>query len=289
MENLYDILNVNKNASPNDIKSAYKKLALKYHPDKNSDDTTNKFIQIKTAYEILKDPHKRKQYDATILDVNFHNNLYDYIKKFFVDTSPEYKNIIDSFTNKYYKSEEDQLRQDINNLNINNIFENINKINKYLPSTITKKISFLDKYLNNTVLITILEQSYDIPLYNPQHILVIDNKNITVNIEYDQDPQFKELNDSNLLIVHSISLYKFLYGGQLSIKHLDGEIIDLQFSGFIESVPIMMLPNKGLPKIVNDQVIRGNLHVYFVIEGINDGLVNDYTKKVKEIIGNLFN
>jgi len=62
MKDYYKILNCSKDASDNDIKKAYKKLALKYHPDKNNNDDT-KFKEITEAYEILSDKQKRTSYD----------------------------------------------------------------------------------------------------------------------------------------------------------------------------------------------------------------------------------
>lgn len=60
----YKILGVSKNASPADIKRAYRKLSLKYHPDKNpSEDASSKFAEIAAAYDVLSDPDKRKTYD----------------------------------------------------------------------------------------------------------------------------------------------------------------------------------------------------------------------------------
>lgn len=60
----YDVLGINKNASKDEIRKAYRKLARKYHPDVNKEEgATDKFKEAKEAYETLNDENKRAQYD----------------------------------------------------------------------------------------------------------------------------------------------------------------------------------------------------------------------------------
>lgn len=61
----YDILGISKGASDDEIKKAYRKLAMKYHPDRNPDnkEAEEKFKDINEAYQVLSDPQKKSQYD----------------------------------------------------------------------------------------------------------------------------------------------------------------------------------------------------------------------------------
>lgn len=70
MKNYYDILGLEQSATNEEIKKAYRKLSLKFHPDKNDNDTyfSDMFKSITEAYEILNDSVKRKEYDRSLLD-----------------------------------------------------------------------------------------------------------------------------------------------------------------------------------------------------------------------------
>jgi len=63
-KDFYEILGVARNATPDEIKNAYRKLVMKYHPDVNKEkDSTDKMTQINEAYDVLSDPKKKQKYD----------------------------------------------------------------------------------------------------------------------------------------------------------------------------------------------------------------------------------
>jgi curved DNA-binding protein CbpA len=63
--NPYRVLGVSRHATENEIRSAFKKLSLKYHPDRGGEEAADKYAKIVNAYELLKNPQRKRQYDLT--------------------------------------------------------------------------------------------------------------------------------------------------------------------------------------------------------------------------------
>jgi curved DNA-binding protein len=80
-KSLYETLGVSENASADEIKRAYRKLARKYHPDINKDpEAEEKFKEINAAYEVLSDPEKKRQYDQFGDQIFGGQNFHDFAR-----------------------------------------------------------------------------------------------------------------------------------------------------------------------------------------------------------------
>jgi DnaJ-class molecular chaperone len=134
-KNPYKILGVEKNATVDEIKKAYRKLSLKHHPDRNnnSNESTIKFQAISAAYETLVDPAKRAAYDNPINNSGFNMPFPPGFNVFRMDTDGGNVDI-----NSFLKSFMSEIN--INNMNHPNVFHpfhhNLNK-----PSPIIKNLS----------------------------------------------------------------------------------------------------------------------------------------------------
>ncbi len=107
MKDYYRILDIQFNAHSEDIKRAYRKLALKYHPDQNHNASAEeKFIEIREAYEMLRDEQKRKLYNAMYMAhfMNKARNLNTYQQRPYTHATPPHS----PFTTSYKSSTSQQ-------------------------------------------------------------------------------------------------------------------------------------------------------------------------------------
>ncbi len=145
MKDYYNILNINKKATKEEIKAAYKKLALKYHPDKNQtkkEEAEEKFKEVSEAYEILSDESKRCNYD------NGCNVIIDGVNPFDL-----YKNL---FKNNIFDVNNNVFDININNYNNTQLSQSINTTTKIIGN---KKITRIEKIIRtNNGTQTIIEE-----------------------------------------------------------------------------------------------------------------------------------
>jgi DnaJ-class molecular chaperone len=299
MENFYNILDVDIKATKQEIKKAYHKLVIKYHPDKSTDPKAKeKFQEIHAAYEILSDDNKRKAYDGLTTEERM--QVFDIIKVYFTEINPERSDIFNTILNTFYQNKEEELREDINSFNVKNIFTKI--VNEFITKKIKKQktktivpdenynifITLEEKYKNNPKYISIQNTEYCIPITNEKYDILHNNKIITINIICKDDSKFQIINDYDLLYIRTISLSQYLYGDKIKIHHINNESIPFEFDCCLEKKPIFMMENKGLIKESDN---RGDLYIYLTIEGINDVQGNNmasYAKTMKDTLKLMF-
>jgi curved DNA-binding protein len=300
--NPYKVLNVPYSASISDIKKSYRKLVIKYHPDKCQDkDAIDKFRDIQTAYELLSKPEYKNNYDN--LDDNSKLELYNSFKSYFSTKYPSYYTV---FENIY--SDEEDLKTDVNSFNLFNIYQKVmNKITNYNIFDLinindidnngdingTINVSLLDVYLNKSSKIKVLRKSrnsdsFIVPLNNNTYIIKGEGELkkdgsygdiiINVNIDY----QNYIVIDKKIYLNVEIPLYNYLYGGEIDINFINNEIINIKYDNFIDNAPLKVLNNMGLIK--NDSKERDDFIIIFKIKDFQNPIFQDRVKIIYENI-----
>ena len=297
-KNPYSILELesNKNISKEDIRKAYKRLILKYHPDKNTEDTTEKFKEIQTAYEILSNNENKTKYDN--LPNNEKVKYYESLKSLIIKKYPCINEYLSFIIKNFYNDHEKDFENDLETFNFNSIYKNFiekfpdilnkadynilnhNTLNHNKPKNYAIDIningkltgSLSDRYQNKYQNLLIQrETKEEINIFVPfiEDLYILENEgeiginnihgNIIINIDIQNTyNNFTKLDD-DLYIELQISLYDYLYGGCIKFKNLDNTEIVLEHKSLLEN-NIIKLINKGfLKKINNINNINNNL------------------------------
>lgn len=296
---LYDILNINKNASQEDIRKSYKKLALLKHPDKNIDNKVQaekEFKMISDAYTILSNPDTREQYDSS-LNNNFILDIFDIFitnytlpKSIFADINISIDLPLDAlFNGKTLKIKYDRMNlcylcqghgsEDKKNYDCNKCMGwgvilrkiKIGKLQQEIQTTCDKchgkkknyKLCIVCKgkrYISEeyTTKITIPQYTTNddiICLKNEGHIIShLENTRWDVKITikdfgvfYD-NIEFKKVNKFDINIRVPITLYETLCGFTKTIKHLNGEDIEISKDRMEDFNETIIIEDRGFHK-----------------------------------------
>lgn len=234
----YKTLGVEKNATPDDIKKAYRKLASQHHPDKGGD--TIRFQEIQAAYETLSDPIKRQEYDNPMpqgMPGGFHFNANGF-------------DLNDIFAQVF-----DQHRQHSNfNKQTYRTRVNISLKDAYLGTKSTLKL----QGLANMKICTI-----DVPkgITDGSQIRydnIIDNGSLIVEFVINPDLKF-DRKGNDLYSNVSISVLDLIVGTEIEFTTLSGKNLLVNINSKTQPYMQLKIPGEGMPiygtKMYGDQII----------------------------------
>lgn len=286
-KNYYDILGVSKDASTEEIKNAYRRLAKKYHPDKNPGDKTaeEKFKEISEAYTVLIDPGKRKKYDY--LGSNWkqyqHAGAGSYTDWFTQFRSPgrgsgfqsasEFSDLFSGLggSSDFFKS---FFGEDFKT----SAKENFRHPSKGKDYEATLKISLEEAFTGTEKQFTINGKRLKVkitPGVMSGKKLRLRNQggegssggergDLYLTVEIIDHPYF-ERQDDNLIYNLDVDLYTAILGGKKKIKTLDGKTVNINIPKGSENSSLLRVKGMGMPKQntagKGDLVVRLNIEI----------------------------
>ena len=222
-KNYYDILEVNKNASPEVIEKAYKTLVKKYHPDLQDNNLKNEYEEkiklINEAFEVLSDSEKRKNYDLNLKQTEF--------------SIEDYNNLISENLN--LKNEINYLKNNLNNYknnSQNNINNNLNNNANNKNSNYSNNINYQNNQNTNNDYSRNFQQKYNEAINKAYYDAYIqDLKNRGYKIRYKKT--FKEyLKSLFSLFITLIILFLFFQIPFIKNYFLNNELIKIFIQSF---------------------------------------------------------
>lgn len=298
----YKILGVEKSASPDEIKKAYRKLAMKHHPDRNAGNKSSeeKFKEITEANEVLSDPEKRKKYDTLGANWNqyqhtggqgfddFSNhfggnrrssgNTYEFsgdLGDLFGGMGGGFSDFFESFFGGSGKDFTGRTRQQKTAVDVE---ANLNVTLEDVFNGSEKQISVDGKKLKIKINPGTKDgQRLRLKGLGRSKTAGGEKGDLYLNIHVLHHP-FYEIKDNNLYYNLDVDLYTAVLGGKENIKTLDGKTISIAIPEGTESEKILRLKGLGL----RNESVRGDLFV-----NIHVTIPKDLTKEEKELFKKL--
>ncbi|CAI0385325.1 unnamed protein product, partial [Linum tenue] len=265
----YKILQVDRNASDDDLKKAYRKLAMKWHPDKNPNnkkDAEARFKQISEAYEVLSDSQKRAVYDQYGEEgLKFNpRNADDIFAEVFGQSSPFGENNLHCSLEELYKGTTKKMKISR---------EIVDASNKSMQVEEIINIDIKAGWKKGTK-ITFTEKGNEQPGIIPADLVFV----------IDEKPHRVFTRDGNDLVVsQKISLAEALTGYTAHLTTLDGRSLTIPVKNVIHPTYEEVVTGEGMP-IPKDPPRRGNLRIKFSIR-FPARLTSEQKAGIKKLFG----
>ena len=258
----YEILGVDKTASQDDIKKAYRKLAQKYHPDRNKeDDAEQKFIDVNKAYNTLKDPQKRAEYDnPNPFGANFDGRSFRTADGIHVTVGGN----------------------GFDGMSIDEILETLHGgglrgFRRRQQRPMAKVVISLEEAYTGTTR-TLNNNEFSIPKgVRTGNKLAVDDFIIVVQVL--NHPKFHRLND-DLAVGVSITAIEAMVGVECHVEGIDGKTIKFQIPAGTQHGQVIRLRGKGMPNPELNQT--GDLLIQVEVT-IPDNLTEDEMSSIMDI------
>ncbi|BDA08188.1 DnaJ family protein [Helicobacter pylori] len=221
-KSLYQTLNVSENASQDEIKKSYRRLARQYHPDLNkTKEAEEKFKEINAAYEILSDEEKRRQYDQFGDNMFGGQNFSDFARS--RSTSEDLDDILSSIFGKGGFSQRfSQNSQGFSDFNFSNF------AHEDLDITTTLNVSVLDTLLGNKKQVSINNETFSLKIpigVEEGEKIRVRNKgkmgrtgrgDLLLQIHIEEDEIYRREKD-DIIQIFDLPLKTALFGGKIEI------------------------------------------------------------------------
>lgn len=285
MRTYYEILGVVKNASQEDIKKAFKILALKYHPDKCKDNET--FKMINEAYQVLSNKEKRAMYDMTTTFTNNQNEKGDIqsaeiMSNFIKTLLGILREVLKNKMNKKSAKLKKHQQQHHSKCLMLTIPITLDELYRCETKKIAVKVKRLDRY---DMASKTYEYKYEtvnlyVSLINYKRDIVFENmgdedeygKRQGIQIKFDIQHHDK-FHISDIISVYDImsydnviSLYEFYTAKEIEINYLNNEHIKLVYIFDNLDLLVIRIEGKGLAYTDDedsDLIKRGDLYIYY--------------------------
>jgi len=279
----YDVLGVNKGASVEEIKRAYRKKALEYHPDRNkASDAEEKFKEVNEAYEVLTDSQKRQTYDQ------FGHVAFDPASGFGGFGGQARTGRTGPFTYTYYSGGGANPFADFGSGDFSDPFEIFESFfggaspfrRGPVKPHYSLKISFLEavKGTEKTVIHRGKTHTVRIPA-GADNGTRIRFGDFDVSIDVLPDNIFKRDGD-DVFVEHSIPVTLAVLGGTTQVPTVDGEAVTLRVRPGTQAGTTVRLREKGVPYLQRSG--RGDEYVRFLVE-VPKSLTREQRRLLEEL------